>query len=86
MYVFACSTIHVQYSIQYSALYYTLRGAEAGGILGASIPHFFGLTPPTFWRDLKMGGREGVQQKLLGVEKNLGGKEIFRGCIKIFRG
>ena len=35
------------------------RGAEAGGILGVNTPHFFGLTPPTFWRDLKMGVREG---------------------------
>ena len=31
------------------------RGAEAGGILGVNTPHFFGLTPPTFWRDLKNG-------------------------------
>ena len=31
------------------------RGAEAGGILGVNTPHFFGLTTPTFVRDLKMG-------------------------------
>ena len=34
------------------------RGAEAGGILGVNTPHFFGLTTPTFWRDLKMGAGE----------------------------
>ena len=41
----------------------TARGAEAGGILGVNTPHFFGLTTPTFWRGLKMGVREGAQQK-----------------------
>ena len=52
------------------------RGAEAGGILGVNTPYFFGLTlppPPTFWRDLKMGVREGAQQKVRG------GREKFRG-------
>ena len=34
------------------------RGAEAGGIFGVNTPHFFGLTTPTFWRDLKMGSGE----------------------------
>ena len=37
---------------------YNVRGAEAGGILGVNTPHFFGLTTPTFWRDLKMGAGE----------------------------
>ena len=37
---------------------YISRGAEAGGILGVNTPHFFGLTTPTFWRDLKMGAGE----------------------------
>ena len=60
-------------------------GAEAGGILGVNTPHLFGLTTPTFWRVLKMGVREGTQQKFGGPEKNVGGKKIFRGCIKIFR-
>ena len=41
----------------------TVRGAEAGGILGVNTPHFFGLTPPTFWRALKTGVREGARQK-----------------------
>ena len=50
------------------------RGADAGGILGVNTPHFFGLTPPTFCRDLKMGVRGGAQQKLGG-----GGKKILRG-------
>ena len=54
------------------------RGAEAGGILGVKTPHFFGLTTPTFWRDLETGVREGAQQKLGGPDKNLGGKKIFR--------
>ena len=49
---------------------YIFRGAEAEGILGVN-------TPPTFWRDLKMGVREGAQQKLGGgVEKFLGGKKF----------
>ena len=38
-----------------------IRGAEAGGILGVNTPHFFGLTPPTFWRFQKMKVREGGQ-------------------------
>ena len=36
------------------------RGAEAGGILGVNTPHFFGLTTPTFWRDIKTEVREGA--------------------------
>ena len=48
-----------------------IRGAEAGGILGANTPHFIGLTTPTFWGDLKMGAGG-------GLEKNIGGKKIFR--------
>ena len=40
-------------------------------------PNFFGFTTPTFWRYLRMGAGEGVQQKLGGLEKNLEGKKIF---------
>ena len=79
------------YDVHYTIYIYTRRGAEAGGILGVNTPHFFGLSTPTFWRDLKMGAGEGAQQKLGGLEKNLGGKKIlgvhkkFRGGKKIFR-
>ena len=34
------------------------RDAEAGSILGVNTPHFFGLTTPTFWRELEMGAGE----------------------------
>ena len=47
---------------------------------------FWVLAPPTFWRDLKMGVREGAQQKLGGrVEKNLG-KKFLGGVWKFLGG
>ena len=49
---FMCLNIYDVYIIA------IVRGAEAGGILGVNAPHFFGLTTPTFWRDLKMGAGE----------------------------
>ena len=53
--------------------------------MGVNTPHFFGLTPPTF---LEGRRKEELERKRSkndgGDEKNLGGKKIFRGCIKIF--
>ena len=49
----------IQYVIYiHKYVIYTVRGAEAGGILGVNTPHFFGLSNPTFWKDLKMGAGE----------------------------
>ena len=66
--------IHTIRTHQSSYIYiyiYIYRGAEAWGILGVNSPHFFELTPPTSWRDLKMGVRERECSKNFGgVEKN----------------
>ena len=70
-------TLTVFQAIVVPAPIHVSRGAEAWDILGVNTPHFFGLTTPTFWRDLKMGVREGAQQKLGGNEKDLGGKKIW---------
>ena len=43
---------------------------KPGGILGVNTPHFLGGLR-------KMGVREGAQQKMRGVEKNLGGKKFL---------
>ena len=51
-------------------------GAEAGGILGVNTPHFL--------EGLKNGSWREAQQKLRELEKNLGGKKIFRGGKKNF--
>ena len=68
------SVINLQYII------YIIKGAEAGGILGVNTPHFFGLTPPTFWKDLKMGPRDRESAaRIGGREKFLGGKQFLRG-------
>ena len=58
----------------------TVRDAEAGGILGVNTPSpLFWAYTPTFWTDLKMGVREGTQQKLGGGKNFRGGKKFFRG-------
>ena len=50
---------HIMYTYYSILQSLTLHGgAEVGGILGVNTPHFFGLTTPTFWRELKMGAGE----------------------------
>ena len=57
MYVSLDFSLYV-YDIQCILYHLITYMHTAGGILGVNTPHFFGLTTPTFWRDLKMGAGE----------------------------
>ena len=60
---------------QHESAFHFQSGVPKPGVFWVLSPHFFGLTAPTFWRDLKMGAGEGAQQKLGGLEKSLVGKK-----------